>query len=166
MTVTLLGVDWEDPRAVALRASMDAEMQVRYTGSDLDPVAVATALAVDPADVVATVIAVHRDGSPVGHAAVRRLGNDWEIKRVVVDAAHRGSGIAGRLMTAVEGIAAGLGARRVILQTGDRQPEAVALYRRSGYSPIPIYPPYAGVVSISLCFEKRLGEKDPLSARS
>lgn len=166
MTVTVLEVEWEDPRAVALRASMDVEMRARYAGSDLDPVAVATALGVDPADVVGTVIAVSPEGSPVGHAALRRLGTDWEVKRVVVDSAYRGSGIAGRLMTAVEDIAAAAGAHRVILQTGNRQPEAVALYTRLGYSPIPIYPPYAGVVPISLCFEKRLDQQDQLSARS
>lgn len=165
-------VAWDDPRALTVRASMDAEMELRYAGSGLDPDVAAAAFTVDPADVVSTVVAIAADGSPIGHAALRRLGNDWEIKRVMVDAAHRGAGLAGRLMAAVEGAAARRGATRVILHTGDRQPEAVALYHRLGYRPIPVYPPYSGVVPSSLCFEKLLdpagspGIAQVLNARS
>lgn len=172
MSIELVEVAWDDPRAVSMRASMDAEMQLRYAGSGLDPVVAAAAFTVDPADVVSTVVAVAPDGTPVGHAALRRLGNDWEIKRVVVDATRRGAGIAGQLMAAVEAVAAQRGADRVILQTGDRQPEAVALYTRLGYLPIPIYPPYSGLVPFSLCFEKSLDPGRPaddveqVSARS
>lgn len=170
MSVELVEVTWDDPRATAMRISMDAEMQLRYAGSGLDPIAAAAALGVDPADVVSTVVAVAPDGAPVGHAALRRLGGDWEIKRVVVDAARRGAGIAVLLMAAMETAARGQGADRVILQTGDRQPEAVALYTRLGYRPIPIYPPYADTVPFSLCFEKPLaatpGADGPVTARS
>ena len=132
------------------------EMQGRYAGRATDPAAVGAALTVDPADIVATLILLTADGTPVGHAALRRLRDDFEVKRVLVDASLRGQGLAGRLMAELETIAREAGARRLILQTGDRQPEAVALYRRLGYRDIPIYEPYVEAIPFSLCFEKVL----------
>ncbi|WP_255359407.1 hypothetical protein [Frondihabitans sp. PAMC 28766] len=43
-----------------------------------------------------------------------------------------------------------------MLQTGDRQPDAVRLYERFGYTPIPVYEPYVEAIPFSLCYEKRL----------
>lgn len=150
-------VAWDDPRAVTLRDAMDVEIQVRYAGRGTDPDLAQEALVVDPSDVVATVILLTSDGTPVGHAALRRLREDFEVKRVVVDMAFRGRGLAVRLMAEIEEIAGASGARRLILQTGDRQPEAVALYRRLGYRQIGIYEPYVTAIPFSLCFEKLLG---------
>lgn len=155
-TVLTRRVSWDDPRAVALRDAMDVDMQDRYAGRATDPDAVGAALTVDPADVVATLIQLTMDGTPVGHAALRRLRDDFEVKRVVVHASWRGQGLAGRLMAELETIARDAGARRLILQTGDRQPEAVALYRRLGYRDIAIYAPYVDSIPFSLCFEKVL----------
>jgi hypothetical protein len=59
-------------------------------------------------------------------------------------------------MGELERIARDAGAERVILQTGDRQPEAVALYRRLGYTPIPVYGLYVEAIPHSFCFEKHL----------
>ena len=155
-------VAWDDPRAVGLRDAMDGEIQGRYAGRGVDPEAIGAALAVNPADIVATVILLTSDGAPVGHAALRRLRDDFEVKRVVVDGSLRGQGLAGRLMAELELIARYAGARRLILQTGDRQPEAVALYRRLGYRDIAIYEPYVEAIPFSLCFEKVL---DPQAAQ-
>ena len=155
-SITTLRVQWDDPRAVALREAMDLEIQARYAGRGVDPAAVGAALAVNPADVVATLILLSGDGTPVGHAALRRLRDDFEVKRVVVAAAQRGQGLAVRLMAELEVIARAAGARRLILQTGDRQPEAVALYRRLGYRDIDIYEPYVDAIPFSMCFEKVL----------
>jgi GNAT superfamily N-acetyltransferase len=57
-------------------------------------------------------------------------------------------------MNHLEQLATAGGARRLILQTGDRQPDAVALYERVGYTPIPIYEPYIETIPNSFCFEK------------
>ncbi len=131
-------------------------MQARYAGRSENQDAVRAAISVDPADMVSTVIVSDQDGTPVAHAALRRLGAEWEVKRVIVDADRRGQGLGRLLMAALEDIATRRGATRLILQTGDRQPDAVALYRRLGYTEIPVYQPYTDAVPFSLCFEKVL----------
>ncbi|MBE1560939.1 GNAT superfamily N-acetyltransferase [Nonomuraea africana] len=59
------------------------------------------------------------------------------------------------LLEAAEDAAVKAGADRVVLQTGDRQPDAVRLYEREGYTRIPVYPPYH-LVPNSLCYHKRV----------
>ncbi|KQM16441.1 hypothetical protein ASF83_11500 [Plantibacter sp. Leaf171] len=152
-------VSWDDERAVRLRAAMDEEMGARYASAWEDWNAEAAqraqaAFTVDPADIRATFLALV-DGEPVGHAALRRLGEEWELKRVVTLPGHRGRGVSRLLIAAVEDAARAEGAERLILQTGDRQPEAVRLYEWLGYEPIPIYPPYE-VIPMSLCYARQL----------
>ena len=114
------------------------------------------ALAVDPADVAATVLVKDREGVPVAHGGLRRLRGEWEVKRVVVTDGRRGAGVGRLLMSELEAIARAGGAERLILQTGDLQPDAIALYERLGYTPIPTYEPYADAIPFSVCFEKAL----------
>jgi GNAT superfamily N-acetyltransferase len=150
-------VAWEDERAVALRRLMDTDMADRYGLQDEPPELSAKrsrALTVDPDRVRATLLAVLPDGTAAGHIALRTLRDDWEVKRLIVTSAARRLGIGRTLLEAVERIARDGGARRVILQTGDRQPEAVTLYTRLGYSLIPVYEPYVETMPRSLCFEK------------
>jgi GNAT superfamily N-acetyltransferase len=153
-------VEYTDPRAIAMRASMDEEMSERYEMQAIDPAAMARineALSVDPATIAATVLAISDGGTPTGHAALRPHGEDgWEVKRVIVLSAARGEGVGQGLMLQLEEIAREAGVTRLILQTGDRQPEAVRLYERLGYLPIPVYPPYDAVLPQSFCFAKAL----------
>lgn len=155
-------VEWDDPRAVALRSAMDVEMGIRYAAPEGVPrsaeamAKVQAALFVDPADVPATVLVVDQAGRAVAHAALRRLRGEWEVKRVIVDSSQRGKGVGRTLMLELEAIARRGGATRLILQTGDRQPEAVALYEKLGYTPIPTYEPYIEAIPMSLCYEKAL----------
>jgi GNAT superfamily N-acetyltransferase len=144
---------WDDPDAVRLRDEMTAEVGALYA----DEPALQNrdgSFDVDPSSIVATAL-VHEEGSAVGHVALRRLGDDLEIKRMYVEPARRGGTIADDLLAEVEQAARDLGAPRVILHTGERQRAAVAFYRRHGYTPIPVYPPYEDV-AYSLCFEKIL----------
>lgn len=158
--VTLVHVDYDDVRAAALRRSMDAELQQRYTtpGSPEFSAAAQAALVVDRSTVQATVLALDADGAAVGHGALRLHDGNWEVKRVIVDGDQRGRGIGRALMIEMERVARAAGARRLILQTGDRQPEAVRLYERLGYTPIASYEPYASAMPTSLCFEKSFPE--------
>lgn len=151
--VEIVEVGWDDARAVALRAEMDAWLVERYRGSELTAEQHA-ALALDPADVVLTLLAL-RDGTAVGHGALRQLRGDLEVKRLVVAGTARGRGVATTVMTALEDRARARGARRLLLNTGDRQHEAVRLYGKLGYAPIAHYPPYDAIPA-SRSFAKRL----------
>jgi GNAT superfamily N-acetyltransferase len=68
---------------------------------------------------------------------------------------HRGRGYSRALIARIESEVVALGGHRLILQTGDRQPEAVTLYERLGYLPIPVFEPYR-VFPGSLCFAREL----------
>ena len=158
-TVQIVEVDWADPRAVSLRAAMDEEIMPRYADRFEDPdpegeTARASAFAIDPDTMVVTLIATV-GGVPAAHAALRMLGTEYELKRLVTLPEYRGRGLSKALIRTVEAAAADRGAARLILQTGDRQPEAVRLYEHLGYTPIPIYPPYSAIW-FSLCYERML----------
>ena len=96
------------------------------------------------------------DDQPVTGGAFRRLDADTaELKRIWTDSKHRRQGFAKVLLAALEAEIAGRGYRRVYLTTGDRQPEAEALYQSAGYSrlaePLP-----ADVGAYALAFIKEL----------
>jgi GNAT superfamily N-acetyltransferase len=65
-----------------------------------------------------------------------------EVKRMWTHPDHRGRGLAARLLCGLESEAARAGYRRLVLETGPRQPEAARLYRSLGYRPAPPYGPY------------------------
>jgi len=158
---TIERVDWDDERAVALRAAMDDEIGPRYAEvfaafDDETAALLAEDFAVDPATIVDVILVLDRAGEPVGHAALRALGAELEVKRVFVERRARGRGASRVLMAELERLARVRGAERLILQTGDRQPEAIALYERIGYRAIPVFPPYVRFAG-SRCFAKALG---------
>jgi GNAT superfamily N-acetyltransferase len=139
---------------------MDTEMGALYasamaaeTPEQRDLVDVA--LTVDASQILTSVLAIDGDAA-VGHLALRPYGDDaLEVKKVFVSPEARGRGISKALMREAEVIARERGIRRLVLQTGDRQIEAIALYVRVGYEAIPVYGAYT-VMSNALCFEKQL----------
>ena len=70
-------------------------------------------------------------------------GRVAELKRMYVIPAVRGRGHARAVLAHLEHTAALAGAGRMVLETGDAQPEAVALYCSSGYEPILAFGHYA-----------------------
>lgn len=80
-----------------------------------------------------------------------------EIKRMFVQPEYRGKRIASKVLTALQAWAKEEGYSACVLETGLRQPEAIALYQKNGYGRIPNYPPYEGVAN-SVCFKKYLTE--------
>jgi GNAT superfamily N-acetyltransferase len=153
-------VRYDDARAVALRETLDIDLSERYgLQSTEEPPEVtaarAEALRTSPEQIVATWLALDEGDSSVGHVILRRLDDEWELKRLIVAPAARGRGIARCLVTAAIDRARESGASRVILQTGAAQPESVALYRSMGFTPIPVYEPYVATMPQSLCFELR-----------
>lgn len=153
----LIQVEWDDPRAQSLRDAMDAEISPRYRDAaktEADAAARAAIFAVRPQDMIATYLIVDGDDA-VAMGALRRLGEFWELKRLVTRSEHRGRGYSTRIIRAVEDEARRRGATRLVLQTGDRQPEAVRVYEYLGFRPIPVYGPYTAAPE-SLCFAKDL----------
>lgn len=67
-----------------------------------------------------------------------------ELKRMFVRAPYRRRGYARHLLDALEDRVRQAGARVVVLETGIRQPEAMALYEAAGYVPVTVFGPYAG----------------------
>lgn len=75
------------------------------------------------------------DGQPVTGGAFRRFDDTTaELKRIWTDSHHRRRGHARALVARLESDIVGRGYRRVYLTTGDRQPEAEALYLSMGYT--------------------------------
>jgi ribosomal protein S18 acetylase RimI-like enzyme len=75
------------------------------------------------------------DGVPVVGGAFRRFDDTTaELKRIWTDARHRRRGYARALVAHLETEIVARGYRRAYLTTGDRQPEAVALYQSMGYT--------------------------------
>ena len=152
-------MDYGTPAAAALLDQMDAEMGALYADvrEAREPgmgELIAIALTVHPEEMVATVGAFD-DDELVGHAALRPFEQALEVKRVFVRADHRGQGISKQLMLELEAIARERGASSLILQTGDRQQEAISLYTRLGYVPIERFGAYAPI-PFFLCFGKSL----------
>ena len=100
------------------------------------------------------------DGALAGGAGVRMIGNPeealGEVKRLWVRPDLRRRGVATRIMTALEGHARETGLTRLYLETGPRQPEAIALYRREGWVEVAAYPEGATRHPNSLLFAKPL----------
>jgi GNAT superfamily N-acetyltransferase len=78
-----------------------------------------------------------------------------EVKRMYVDPAVRGRGVGRGILDHLESAAHALGARRLVLETGTLQTEAISLYRRAGFKPIDCFGEYA-TSPTSLCFEKEI----------
>jgi putative acetyltransferase len=102
--------------------------------------------------------AVARDpfGDALGCGAVVMNREYGEIKRMFVRPESRGRGIATQLLAFLEACAAAGGCHQLMLETGIRQPEAIALYRRCGYTQ---RGPFDGYCDdpLSLFMEKALG---------
>jgi len=146
-----------DPRSVALRAAMDAEMDERYAewSAALSPETAAAVWAVVSAHDEELDVVLALDPDPVGHAALRPFEDALEVKKVYVLPEARGRGISKLLMKELEAIARERGITRLVLQTGPLQPEAVGLYESLGYAAIEPYGGY-GVIPGVFCFEKRV----------
>jgi GNAT superfamily N-acetyltransferase len=128
-----------DALTAPLLREIQQEMTERYGGPDETPVAAEQFDAPGGTFVVASV-----DGEPIGCAGLRgRTGTEVELKRLYIRSAHRRRGHARRLLREVEDRARTLGYRRIVLETGTEQPEAIALYEREGYRPTEGFGHYA-----------------------
>jgi len=101
-------------------------------------------------------LVAYLDDKPIGCGAVRLNEPGLaEIKRMYVDPAVRGRRVGRRIVDALEAQARLLGANRIVLETGPRQPDAIAMYAHAGFSEIPLYGEYIGS-QFSVCMAKDL----------
>jgi GNAT superfamily N-acetyltransferase len=101
-------------------------------------------------------LVAYLDDKPVGCGAIRLNEPDLaEIKRMYVDPTVRGRRVGRRIVDALEVQARQLGATRIVLETGPRQPDAIAMYAHAGFSKIPLYGEYIGS-PFSVCMAKDL----------
>ncbi|CAM5425074.1 MULTISPECIES: GNAT family N-acetyltransferase [Streptomyces] len=153
-------VPFDHPDAVKLNDQVQAEYAVRY-GDDGDATPLAAADFAPPRGLY--LIAYDALGVPVASGGWRSQdengeGNqdgDAELKRMYVVEDMRGRGIARRVLAALEDDARAAGRRRMVLETGAKQPEAVALYTSSGYEPCGKFG-YYRFHELSLCYAKAL----------
>jgi len=148
-------VPYDHPDSARLVAAGQRDEAERY-GSGY-------ATAIDPAEFsppTGHFLVGYLDGVAVACAGWRSHGPDAELKRMFVAPAARGRGLAKALLDAVESSARNAGRRRVILETGDKQPEAIALYRTAGYTDIPNFGYYADEPGC-VCLAKVLDATEP-----
>ena len=83
------------------------------------------------------------DGLPLACVSLKRIdGGTGEVKRLWVAPAARGRGLARRMMTAIEDRARSLGLTRLRLDTNENLPEAIALYRKTGWAEVEAFTPF------------------------
>jgi len=154
-TIRLRRTNYHHPDVQLLVAQVQQEYVCRYGSQDSSPIDEAE---FDPPNgmfVIATV-----DGRPAAMGGWRRLDSleldpatgqrgspalgTAEIRRMYVSPEFRGRGLARAVLAELESTARDRGCGKLILETGLPQPEALALYRSSGYQDVPPFGHYAG----------------------
>ncbi|MCP2247081.1 GNAT family N-acetyltransferase [Lentzea aerocolonigenes] len=144
---------YDHPDSVKLIADLQQVFVERYGDEDVTPV--------DPAQFAAPLgyfVVGYLDGTPVSCGGWRvhsELEDAAEIKRMYVADALRGKGLSRLILSNLEDTARAAGHRRMVLETGLRQPEAIGLYLATGYEPIDNFGVYRDHPE-SRCFGKSL----------
>lgn len=154
--ITIRRVELHSAVAQLLIRALDSEVQRRYPEdgsyfSRLD--------AEEVAEGCGGFFVAYRNGEAIGCGAVRCVeAGVMEVKRMYVAPAARGQRVGHAILDELEAEARRLGARRLLLETGPRQPEAIALYERAGFTHIPLYGEYVHSLHphLSTCMGKDL----------
>ncbi|KAH7312034.1 N-acetyltransferase GCN5 [Rhexocercosporidium sp. MPI-PUGE-AT-0058] len=157
MSLTIVDLDWNHPHGILLREAQRQELAQRYGTEDSEP-----GLAPTFAN-IATFIVAYMDNQPVGCVALRahpsnsNYPGDAEVKRMYVLPGKRGRsfGVATALLEALEERARKRGWKKLVLETGILQPDAMRFYTREGYTLIHNFGAYVGEES-SVCFERMI----------
>ena len=156
------------PDAALLVEEVQQEYVARYGSRDETPLEPGY---FDPPD--GAFFVGYLDGRPVATGAWRRrrdvvvdgIDQAAEIKRMYVVPAARHRGLARAVLAHLEETARLAGVRLMVLETGSAQPEALELYRSSGYRSIPGFGFYKDS-PLSRCLSRRLTAPDQPSAAS
>ena len=132
-------VPYDHRDATRLIAAMADEITLRYGDGGLSPAA--------PQEFCypGVFLLAELDGAGVGCGGLRPRGAaEGEVKRMYIEPAARGRGLARVLLAALVAHAQGAGMERLLLETGTEQPESIALYEIAGWRPVPAFGHYAG----------------------
>jgi putative acetyltransferase len=133
-----------------LRLNLEEELKIR-DGNDH-----AYYAQLNEIDSIRHVIVAYENTLPVGCGAIREYYKDTvEIKRMYVLPGYRGKGIASAILKNLEQWAVELNYKKILLETGINQPEAIQLYKKNNYRRIPNYGKYQ-TEEYSVCFEKNI----------
>ena len=144
-------VEWDHPAAATLRQAQRDEIAIRYGRADSEPGPAPTA-----DDITAFFVAFDENNEPLGCGGLRqRDDTEAEIKRMFVDPRFRGTGVSTAILQRLEQYGRQRGWARLVLETGDQQPDAIRFYTREGYERIPNFGYYVDS-PYSLCFAKAL----------
>jgi GNAT superfamily N-acetyltransferase len=147
----------DTPAARQLIAELDALLAPNYPPESRHGYSVDKLLQEDVAFFV-----VYVNDVPAGCGGVKLFDSAYaELKRMYVRPQFRGQGLGKYLVERLSSHAADHGITVLRLETGIRQVEAIGLYTRLGFAPIPPFGPYRDD-PVSLCMEKRL---EPLVRR-
>lgn len=147
---TLKRTDASDGYFRSLVALLDADLEVR------DGVDHTFYSQFNKIDNIRNAIICYSAGKPVACGAFKPFDDlSVEIKRMYVLPEYRGQGIGQQVLVELEQWAAELGYKFSVLETGKKQPEAIALYHKTGYQRIPNYGQYENVDN-SVCMKKAL----------
>lgn len=150
---SLQRTDSSNPGFIELVKALDAELAERDGGDH------SFYAQFNKIDKIRNVVVAFDDNEAVACGAIK----EWqpgilEVKRMYTKPQYRGKGIAGKILSALEKWAVELSCHTCVLETGKKQPEAIALYKKNGYKIIPNYGQYKGVDN-SVCFEKKVFNK-------
>ncbi|TFV73024.1 N-acetyltransferase [Blastococcus sp. CT_GayMR19] len=143
--------EWDDPDVRRLADAQQAELRARYDGA-AEPGTPPSA-----ADLAIVLVARNEDGAAIGCGALRAIADGvGELKRMYVVPSARGRGIAKVVLAALEDDARSRGWTTLRLESGPRQPEAIALYTWAGYRPTEAFGAYVADANAgdSLFFER------------
>ena len=148
--IKLIRTDSDNKDFIHLVKLLDAELAV------LDGDEHAFYAQLNKTDKIRHVIVAYENDKPISCGAIREHSPAiMEVKRMYSLPESRSKGIATKVLNELEKWAAELSYHKCILETGKRQPDAIWLYQKNGYTPIPNYGKYVEMEN-SVCFEKEL----------
>lgn len=107
-------------------------------------------------DKINFVVVAYDERGAIGCGAIKEFDFiSMEVKRMYTLPESRGMGVASQILTELERWARELSYKKCILETGVKQHEAIALYKKNGYCIIENYGQYRGIEN-SVCFEKKV----------
>jgi len=148
--ITLTRTNSDNPDFIELVKHLDADLAVR-DGADHSFYSQFNKI-----DKIKHVVIAYENGEPLACGAIKAFSSSsMEVKRMYTSPHSRGKGFATSILKELESWAQEMGYKSCVLETGKKQPEAIDLYRKNGYSIIPNYGQYAGIDN-SVCFEKKI----------